>query len=193
LIYCCKITDNSDVIECAFLLCSAERQKKAARLKNNNAKVLSVAAGLLLRYFLLKEGTDAEAVRYLESGKPYLENDKLHFSLSHSGEYAACVTSQNPIGIDIQKIVDIKESTVARFCTAGEIEHLKNSRDPKTDAVRFWTLKESYLKASGCSTQQAFDTEFSICGGKVAKAPDGYTFELFNDVEGYVLAVCSTA
>ena len=190
MIYCCKVTENIDTVKSAYSLCDAKRRAKSDRIADERKRALSITAGLLLRYCLFKNGVDSHNIKYHENGKPYVEDEDLFFSLSHSGEYAACVTSSKPVGIDIQQIVEIKDRTLSRFCTANELEYLRLSNDSKLDAIRFWALKESYLKASGCSTNQAFCAEFEICGNKIAKAPCGYSFELLDDIEGYVLAVC---
>jgi len=190
LVYCCKISNDCAVVAHALALCSPVRRQKAERIKNLKARELSIVSGLLLRYGLLKEGID-EDIAYSENGRPFIKGDKLFFSLSHSGEYAACATSKKPIGIDIQKIIEIKERTMLRFCTEAETEHIKSSDEPNLTAVKLWALKESYLKASGCSTQQAFAAEFDI-GGNAVKGPVGYKFEISCEIEGYILAVCSS-
>ena len=189
MVYCCKISRDKDVIAHAFALSSNHRKEKAEKLKNPRVRELSITAGLLLRYCLLKERIDDEKVSYSEHGKPFLKDDKLFFSLSHSGEYAACATSKKPIGIDIQKYVDIKERTAARFCTASELEYVKSCAEPDIEKIKLWTLKESYLKASGCSTAEAFAAEFDI-GGDFIRGPEGYIFEIKDDIEGYIIAVC---
>ncbi len=190
MIYCCKISSDSEICRRALSVCSDARREKVQRLKGAGAQSLSIAAGLLLRYCLLKEGADDSEIKYTSNGKPYLENNDIFFSLSHSGEYAACVTAHKPAGIDIQKIVDIKESVIARFCTEREQQYLKDSSAPKTDVIRLWALKESYLKASGCGTAEAFSAEFELCKNGTVCGPKGYEFELFDDISGYVTAVC---
>ena len=189
MVYCCKISKDCEVLKRAFSLCHENRQKKAERLKSVDAKAVSITAGLLLKYCLLLSGHDDCEVRYDENGKPCLENGELYFSLSHSGGYAACVVGDKPNGIDIQRIIDINERTVRRYSTEREREMINQSSDPNVAAVTVWALKESYLKASGCSTSEAFAAEFDISGGAV-KGPEGYVFELSFDMEGYVLAVC---
>jgi len=191
VLICCKISDDSALLQRALSLCSEKRQMRVERIKTAEKQAESIAAGLLLRYCLLKNGYDDSDVCFSKSGKPYIDGDPIYFGLSHSGEYAACITDENPVGIDIQRIVKIKDRTLARFCTEKEAEYLSKSKDADTDAVKIWALKESYLKASGCSTTEAFSTEFSFenCGS--VTGPSGFNFELIYEINGYVIAVCS--
>lgn len=189
MIVCCKFSEEAELFERALSLCGEKRQRKVGRISNTKTRNESIAAGLLLRYCLLKNGYDDDRVVISESGKPYIEGDRIFFSLSHSGEYAACSVENVPVGIDIQRIVDIKPAAVSRFCTEKEAEYLKNSSDAATDAVKLWALKESWLKASGCSTKQAFETGFMIKENGI-QGPEGYVFIVDESIPGYIVAVC---
>jgi len=192
LVYCCKTSYDDETRQNAFLLCSERRQKRAESISHPTAKNLSITAGLLLRYCLLKEAISDEKVKYAPNGKPYLEDENIFFSLSHSGEYAACAVCDKPVGIDIQQITDISKAAVTRFCTEREKEQLGSQKDPKSYAVKLWTLKESYLKAAGCSTKQAFQAEFEVIGDQVINGPEDYEFTLSEKIEGYIVALCKS-
>jgi len=190
MLICCKISDDSALLQHALSLCSAKCQMRVERIRKKEKQSQSITAGLLLRYCLLKSGYDDSDISLSEGAKPYIEGDPIYFSLSHSGEYAACITDENPVGIDIQRIVKIKDRTLTRFCTEKEAEYLSKSKDADTDAVKLWTLKESYLKASGCSTAEAFAAEFSFDNNGDITGPSGFDFELSYEINGYVVAVC---
>ena len=63
---------------------------------------------LLKTSFFKLFGKEAPNVFKDKNGKPYFDSKPdIHFSISHSGDYAMCAFSDNPIGADIQKIQEI--------------------------------------------------------------------------------------
>ena len=83
-----------------------------------------------------------DSIFYNKYGKPYFkEKNKPFFSISHSGEYIACVFSDNEIGLDIQRVKSIPENVAHRFLHT-------NSSDKKERTIE-WTKFESYGKQKG--------------------------------------------
>jgi len=84
-----------------------------------------------------------------------VEQQHLHFNLSHSEDYiiyAFCFNDD--VGIDIEKIdPTINHLEIANnYFSADEIAYLKNSSDQNRGVERFfriWTRKEALLKAMG--------------------------------------------
>lgn len=99
-------------------------------------------------------GVDAEKldIRTSEYGKPYVFNIMgVHFNVSHSGEYVACIVSDRPCGIDIEKIDEVDLSIAQRFFTKNECQYIVDC-PKKQRAGRFyeiWTVKEAYVKLQG--------------------------------------------
>ena len=62
------------------------------------------ACKMILAHYL---STKAVSLQFLqdEHGKPYLPSNDLHFNLSHSDDLALLAISQQPLGIDIEKIM----------------------------------------------------------------------------------------
>lgn len=84
-------------------------------------------------------------------GKPYLVNHpKIHYNVSHSGEFAICAISGVPVGIDIQKkrIVDVAKVGQKIFPDEEYRKFLKSEK-MQEDFFRQWVLRESYLKWTG--------------------------------------------
>ena len=108
----------------------ADRKEKILRMKNKEARMRSLTAGMLLQYALCeKTGLDYETaepfqIRYGEKGKPYPARElSVHFSLSHSGDYVCCAIGDGPVGIDIQQKTEGKERLerlAERFFTCSE-------------------------------------------------------------------------
>ena len=82
-----------------------------------------------------------------EMGKPYLEGNILHFNVSHSGEYLAIAISNQPVGIDIQGLKEIKEGMYRKVVQPEELSLIGENR--QKDFLKLWTLKESFVKAEG--------------------------------------------
>lgn len=87
-----------------------------------------------------------------EYGKPFLLGaDKIHFNISHSGNWVVCAISDYPVGIDVEIIKTTNFEIAKRFFSKDEFTALKNQPDDEKQAYfyKLWTLKESYIKAVG--------------------------------------------
>ncbi len=103
-----------------------------------------------------------------EHGKPYfIKAADIHFSISHSGEYAAVLLSKYPCGVDIERVKRVKPALIPRYCTDYEQELIKKSGGLRHSAAALWTLKESYVKAIGRGAGFGFkNIEFKTLGDK---------------------------
>ena len=126
-------------------------------------------AGLWERYGLrIDEPGLSEEVAFGEHGKPYLTNHPdIHFNISHSHGYAVCALADRPVGVDIEKIVPVRDALIQRTLTDEEQSAFARliERGFRRDEVffRFWTLKESYFKWDGCGlTKELKEIEFTL-------------------------------
>ena len=101
-------------------------------------------------------------------GKPISSDDPdIHFNISNSGKMAVYAFSRDSeVGIDlehIRQIPDLDEMITKNFST-NERKYINASeKDRNSRFFRFWTIKESYLKAIGEGMRLAPDNlEFSI-------------------------------
>lgn len=89
-----------------------------------------------------------------KKGKPYsIDDPGLYFNMSNSGKMAVFVFSRDSeVGIDIEHIrslTDLDEMITRNF-TVNEIKFINaKPTDRVSRFFRFWTIKESYLKAIG--------------------------------------------
>ena len=81
-------------------------------------------------------------------GKPFIDQNTF-FNLSHSGHIVICAFSEEEIGIDIEEIKEIKTENFAKIFTNEEKDSLKKSCNQTKDFFRYWTFKESVIKAIG--------------------------------------------
>jgi 4'-phosphopantetheinyl transferase len=100
---------------------------------------------------------DPSAIRLVrdDSKRPYVaepEDSGVDINLSHSGAWiAAAVARCGRVGVDIQVEREIRTGVAERCYSPAELAWMR-SAPIKEQALRFfrlWTLKESYLKATG--------------------------------------------
>ncbi|MBQ3285659.1 MAG: 4'-phosphopantetheinyl transferase superfamily protein [Ruminococcus sp.] len=167
-----------DVSEYLALL-PQERQEKIARYRFEKDKLLSLAAGLLIRRTI-----GESPITLGEHGKPYAESGGF-FSVSHSGGIAAIAVDDTEIGLDVEKLPEESRLKIAdRFYHPAERDHVKRADNPRRAFCEIWTRKEAYLKMTGegISTDlTAFDTTCSPLKERL------YTTSL----DKYCLSICS--
>lgn len=127
-------------------------------------------------------------------GKPYLKDEKLHFNVSHSGDYLAIVISEQPVGVDIQIRKRIKEGMYRKVVQPKEQPLIGENRE--WDFLRLWSLKESFVKAEGKGLRipmkdywfaKENEEYFVNYGGQRMQ----WTFNIEETLlEDYVIAVC---
>jgi len=165
---------------------------RAARFKYDQHRQRFIASHIAMRMILAKYlETQPQNLTYAKeiNGKPYLQyHPELKFNLSHSGDYAMVAVSDQPIGVDIEKISDRDELDLAkRFFSTAEYAWLIQQSADKQQAAFFqlWSRKESVIKLTGLGLKQSL-SEFSVindqidlddkkCHIKTIDSPDGYT------------------
>lgn len=130
------------------------RQQKINKNKCIDGKINSLGAGILLKYALDKSGFDYNTIKFFtdEFGAIRVANsDRLQVSVSHSSLYCACAISDEPIGIDIERISRFHKSNFVKRCyTESEKNFVyKNEQDKYLRMAKVWTRKEAYSKKMG--------------------------------------------
>ena len=117
-------------------------------------------------------------------GKPYFKNtDGLFFSISHSFPHYAVAVSDNPVGIDIEKIRDVNLNISKRMFTENERKYVGQNIGR---FFEIWTKKEAYSKFTGKGLGEKFSS-FDVLLPPLA---DNFTFEL---KDGAAVAVYSVS
>lgn len=168
-LFYCDVTNMSESEFCALYYRSDEKRKaKVDRLRKRPGKKLSVAAGELVRNAIAKElNMDAKDLRFRtsKSGKPYAENAKIQFSISHSGDIAVCALSDKPVGIDIEQIREVNVNVARRLFTPDEqIYVFEKWTQVRERFFEVWTRKEAYVKMLGKGISHF--PQFSVMGNK---------------------------
>jgi phosphopantetheine--protein transferase-like protein len=86
--------------------------------------------------------------------KPHMEGEgeRLEFNLSHSGKYAVLAVSDQPVGIDVERMKKNRLSVAKRCFCPEEYEDIVQAGDEWQKNIRFleyWTMKEAYVKRTG--------------------------------------------
>lgn len=153
---------------------------------------------ILLGAYLKISPRDLKIGRH-SKGKPFLLDDPtLYFNISNSGGLAVYGFSRDgEIGIDIehQRPLPDLDDMIAKNFTTNEIKFINAKPSEKSERFfRFWTVKESYLKAIGEGMRLPPDClEFSIEGSKVKLLSvkgffeqEDWHFKEFSPASGYV-------
>ncbi len=105
------------------------------------------------RYLLTELFPDfpLEEILIADTRKPYLEDEKYHFSISHFGNYAAAmVSSKNRVGVDIEKTSPVVEKIRDKFLSPAEsaiaFEGIEKSGHRLRQLTLLWSAKESIFK-----------------------------------------------
>lgn len=137
---------------------SGEERERMHRFRQLPDQQLYLTARLLLRSMLAAfSGVPAAEWRFCfnEHGKPETGEGfpQIHFNLSHSGGLALCAMHANrEVGVDVEPLERrIGPDTAASVLSKDEWRIYSQTGEEDKPAVflRYWVLKEAYLKATG--------------------------------------------
>ncbi|MCR5390616.1 MAG: 4'-phosphopantetheinyl transferase superfamily protein [Lachnospiraceae bacterium] len=174
------------------------RREKIDRMAFQKDKCLSLGAGVLLDRALSIEGINTHEIAYIRNQKPVLKNSDICFNLSHSGNVVFCAIADTDVGCDVEQIKDIGMSISSDYFSPDEYKTIAACTDHagRIDLFfRYWTLKESFMKATGLGFELELD-DFCIVLGEndisVRQSVDNrrYHFREYDMNDGYKYAVC---
>lgn len=177
-----------------------DRRAKADRFLFAKDKRLCIGAGALLRAALEKEAVFRYSVGKHPGGKPYLVGKaNLYFNLSHSGEMVMCAISDREVGCDVEKKDGFHRDLANYVMTERDLRRIyqQEGEQGRSDMFfRLWTLKESYMKATGLGMllePKTFGMEFDE--GGIRAVPDAdpreFHFREYLTDDGYCYSCCA--
>jgi len=87
-------------------------------------------------------------LQYNEFGRPYLSSD-FDFNITHSGAYVLCAINSTAVGVDIEEILPVDFTTLKEVMNETEWKIINNAAFPLREYYKYWTIKESAIKADG--------------------------------------------
>jgi 4'-phosphopantetheinyl transferase len=128
-----------------------ERVRRQHRLADRCAQILD--KWLLLKALDCMGVSDAtlDNLKYDAFGRPSMQTGPGYdFSLSHSGNFVACVVGrQGRVGVDVELLREIRSSDFAEVFAESAWKRLEQQGDSREAFFREWTQLEAVLKADG--------------------------------------------
>lgn len=173
---------------------SEKRRHEVSRTASEKKRKLRIAADALCRRVIAEYcsvSPDAIVFEYGEKGKPYAKGLPVHFSISHSGNYAVCAVADSEIGADIEKIRAITPRAADRFATEAEKEYISASQN---GFFEIWTLKEAYFKCIGTGLGSDIKSvSFEVCENRIICSEKGFELSFHEIDKNYICSVCIKA
>ena len=144
-----KVDDYTDLeIDSFYNKIYKKKKDKINRILDHNQKKKSIIAEILLKDLLNKYNLDYEKLSFdiTSNGKPYIKNNDIYFSISHSDNYILVCISDKRIGCDIEETIRYDENNLKVFTSKEEIDYINSSNNPIEAYFKIFTLKESYIK-----------------------------------------------
>lgn len=193
------VLENTQIFSDQYSKIPTYRREKIDAFRFDRDKRLSLGAGILLKNAMEEYGIPSETPLHIsEKGKPFFsEFPWFHFNLSHSGSKVMLGISSDEIGVDVEQIEKAKIDIAKRFFSPDEYTYIQNREteiQKQTAFCRLWTLKESFVKATGQGLGLPFDTFSMDLSGNVPivlqrnETNDYFFYEMADD--GFCYACC---
>ncbi len=194
--------ESSELYYEAYDSVSDRRREKTDRYLRARDRFTSLGAEVLLYYAVWKRfGVKLKPqIGQRLDGKPFFTDFDLKFNLSHSGSYVLCAVSDKEVGCDIEKCRNADTELARRFFNKSEYEHILSAQTEEEKNIlffRYWTLKESFIKATGIGMRIGLDSFRIVLGDEITVqqnvSNNKFFFREYGSVEGYRCAICSEA
>lgn len=154
-IWVCRLPEmrGEQEVKDIYPFLSEERTERLQKFIHFDDRLRSAISDLLIRYAFFVDNGQALRWEQLERnpfGKPFLPDfPSFHFNVSHSGEWVVCAVHDSPVGIDVEEVKQVDVEAFKSVLTKSECEAVTQSVDPVRTFYRYWTAKESVVKADG--------------------------------------------
>jgi 4'-phosphopantetheinyl transferase len=127
-----------------------EKNSNYVRWQNRHSHLF----GKLLLIEALKEhGIENDIWKYVAYNayqRPYLTLNEYDFNISHSGDYVICAVGKKiKLGIDIEENRNVNFQNFKQVMSPGQWNKINHSNYPMKEFYKYWTIKESVIKADG--------------------------------------------
>ncbi|MCP4221542.1 MAG: 4'-phosphopantetheinyl transferase superfamily protein, partial [bacterium] len=144
---------NPELFNLLLNSASPVKRQRIERFVRETDKLSGLFSDLLIRSIIMgKTGLKNSQISFgqNEYGKPYLIGvDDFHFNISHAGVWVVAAVDSAPVGIDVEKMLDVEIGLSNHYFTEDEHSDLMSHHDRKSYFFTLWSLKESYVKNLG--------------------------------------------
>lgn len=170
-------------------------QHTLLKQQNPNSRIASLLGKILLQHglaLLQPAGTYTLAqIQFTYYHRPYLPESNIDFNLSHSGKYVICALSDTTrLGIDIEQIKPVNMDHFTDFMTPEEIEAINAAPEPVIAFYKYWTQKESILKANGKGLHIPLN-EFSVADNQATLENQHWYIQELSVDEAYICHIAT--
>lgn len=185
-------------------LVEPDRWERIGRFRRWEDRWRTLTGDLLVRR-VLRHVYDLPAgrLRYERNayGKPSLAGERtVEFNVSHAGNWVVAAFDEQPIGIDVERIIDVEQEIGKHYFSRQEYADL--CCKPQTERLSYffdlWTCKESYIKAVGEGLSMPLDaftvrkTSATRITLKTARSDARqWSLRQYELERGYKLSVCA--
>ena len=169
-----------------------ELHARAKRYRFESDTYAFVLGRLLLISALeeLDKGHLFDRIEIAKNGKPYLEG--LFFNISHTENRVVCaISTKGEVGIDIEKIKPINLQNFVAFFTKKEMQAIQIASNSLQEFYRFWTRKESIIKALGANLAYLHQIETDPSQPFFYEKEKQWFVQDLDFGEGYLGAICT--
>ena len=180
VLYICNIedTDTDYLFQKYGLYFDKERLLRISSSKNEKIRAKGIATGAYLVKILEDYNLNLSDVSYGEHGKPFIvNNESIHFNLSHSGKYMALAIAGQPVGVDIQKKVPYNDKVVDKIASSEDAKVIREHFQDRFNYI--WSLKEACAKLCGdglVNGMSRFSMDYSLKNPRVFCKDQPYGF-----------------
>ena len=166
---------------------------RVATCKTSLGHTSQDAHALLAQVYARECGAPMPPLCRTSRGKPYLEDSSLEISISHTNRLAFCALSDHPVGLDAEDSERaVRPSVQKRVLSSEEQAFLAAVPDPDRVFLRFWTLKEAYVKFTGTGLGRfPSDLSFSLLEDGTAQLAGSGLFFKTEWFLGHTVSLCS--
>lgn len=170
---------------------------KSIKQKAIKFKVPAPAYDYIIGRMLLKKGLktfnidhNLEDIKFSPNGKPYLPG--IHFNISHTKGLVVCaISKRHPIGIDVEYKRNIELEDFTSFFSKREWSEIHSANDPTDAFLKFWTRKESIIKALGITLDTLQTIDISLKSKQINFKEHLLYLEDLDLGKDYAVAICS--
>ena len=117
--------------------------------------------------------------------------DGYQISISHTKALAFAAFSDLPVGLDAEQPRRVTQTLLQRCLAPEELQICLQSSEPRLTFLRFWTLKEAYVKYTGEGLRRIPNDLCFTLNGQTAELRGSPLFFRTLTVEDAIVSVCT--